>query len=58
MDRFTAVGIARYYGSYDDPPSVWRDPPTVRPRHGETLLREVDQYARRIAVFGWGALTS
>ena len=56
MDRFTAIGFARCYGVYDDPPSLWRDPPTARALHGDALWLEVEQAARRVAVFGWGAL--
>ena len=55
MDRFTALGFARCYGVYDDPPSIWRDPPTERAAYGDALWRRVDDEARRVAARGWGA---
>ena len=56
MDRFTALGFARCYGLFDDPPSIWREPPTARARWGDALWLEVEQHARRVAAFGWGEL--
>ena len=54
MDRFTALGFARAYGVYHAPTGAPLGLP--RARWGDALWREVEQYARRVAAFGWGAL--
>ena len=56
MDRFTALGIARCYGVYDDtpPPILWRRTVGGAPRSLTRLLDEADHLAALIAAFGWG----